>query len=399
MTQPMSEKSPRGIFLLYEGLPPTVVESQVLAHVRLMREAGVEMEVWAHAVTASAYADAKKALPRLLNDYGVPIRLFRGVRPAFPMSRQINAALLVASLFRRAVKPDFIHARTDYSAAVAATIKRFIGFRLIWDARGDTLSEFEGTASTMPVPQRWLAPMKYNAIRSRLRLAARVCDRAIFVSEALKALQGGGIDPSQTFVVPCLADESLFYFDPGLRQATRARLGYGERDLVILYSGSTALWQCVDETIALMARLLGTLPCCRALIVTSRPESFERLIPVALRDRFRVTSGSLPEVNAYLNAADVGVMLRQESPINRVASPIKFAEYCLAGLVVATTDAVAQVSEFGKEIGNIVPPEKLEERISSLPMKSGERVEIASRSKILLGRGEQVERIARVYRP
>ena len=71
-----------GIFLLYEGLPPSVIESQVLTHAHSMNENGIYMEVWAFAVTRHAYVEAINSLPRLLNAYSITIRVFRGVKPA-----------------------------------------------------------------------------------------------------------------------------------------------------------------------------------------------------------------------------------------------------------------------------------------------------------------------------
>ena len=37
------------------------------------------------------------------------------------------------------------------------------------------------------------------------------------------------------------------------------------------------------------------------------------------------------EVNRYLNAADIGILIREDIVMNNVASPTKFAEYLMAG--------------------------------------------------------------------
>jgi hypothetical protein len=346
----------QGIFLMHAGLPPTIIESQVLSHVRTMHNEGVQMEVWTFAVTKSDYEHGLHALPRLLQDHGIRIQLFRGVRPALPLSCQINALLLLNWLLRKKCKPHFIHARTEYSVAVAATIKNLMKFRLVWDARGDTLSEFKDAASLKQLLYRWLAPIKIQAIKRQLMIAAKECDRAFFVSEALRKLQGAHLDPDKSLVMPCLADEKLFYYDPALRSEIRKRLGYSDEHVVIVYSGSTASWQCVPETIELMSQAIETNIRCRALVVTTQPVTFERLVPRHLRDRFTIMSSTLHEINGFLNAADIGVMLRKTNAINHVASPVKFGEYSLTGLQVLTTDAVEQVYYFGKLIGNLINP-------------------------------------------
>lgn len=47
-------------------------------------------------------------------------------------------------------------------------------------------------------------------------------------------------------------------------------------------------------------------------------------------------------------------MLRHNNEINKCSSPVKFAEYSLAGLKVISTEAVDQVVTIGREIGNLV---------------------------------------------
>ena len=64
----------------------------------------------------------------------------RGVRPAVPFSVALNRLLLAWAILR---KPgfDIIHARTDYSAAVAAAAKAMRKAVLVWDCRGDSAAE------------------------------------------------------------------------------------------------------------------------------------------------------------------------------------------------------------------------------------------------------------------
>ena len=129
--------------------------------------------------------------------------------------------------------PSFIHARTEHATAIAAIAKPIMRFWLVWDARGDTLSEFKAATPRLPSIFKWLAPLNTIAISKRLSAANRHCDAAIFVSNALQNLQGRTLPVGRTLVVPCLADESLFYFDPGLRESARQKLHYRDTDIVI----------------------------------------------------------------------------------------------------------------------------------------------------------------------
>jgi glycosyltransferase involved in cell wall biosynthesis len=49
-------------------------------------------------------------------------------------------------------------------------------------------------------------------------------------------------------------------------------------------------------------------------------------------------------VPEYLAAGDLGLLLRDPHPVNRVASPVKFAEYLAAGLPVLVSPGVGDAA-------------------------------------------------------
>jgi hypothetical protein len=51
-------------------------------------------------------------------------------------------------------------------------------------------------------------------------------------------------------------------------------------------------------------------------------------------------------VNKYLCASDYGILLRENSITNQVASPVKFAEYLSAGLKILISENLGDYSEF-----------------------------------------------------
>lgn len=375
-----------GIFFLLEGLPPTIIESQVLTHVRLMNENSIKMEVWAFAVTSESYKKSLDALPSLQrNNQSICIRLFRGVKPALPFSEWLNGVLFSIRMLRLRIKPSFVHARTEHAAMIAATAKIGRNFTLIWDARGDTLSEFTEFISTLPLIHRLYAPFKVKRIAKRLDVAEKNCDYAIFVSDALRKLRGSSIPIDRTLVVPCVADESLFFYDKKLRDDARQSLGFDEDDIVIVYVGSTVVWQCIPETISLIERSLNSSPRFKALIITPSPQEFLDKFSKDVSRRVRVKSCSLHEINYHLNASDYGVLLRFPSPINKVASPVKFAEYSMAGLIVVATEAVEQVVDFGTKIGNLISVDNfLTDHVAKSYIEL-DRQAIASRAKEICG--------------
>jgi glycosyltransferase involved in cell wall biosynthesis len=62
------------------------------------------------------------------------------------------------------------------------------------------------------------------------------------------------------------------------------------------------------------------------------------------REDHRILSLSHEEVLETLPLADVGFLLRGDLVVNRVASPTKFAEYCICGVPVLVTRYVGDYS-------------------------------------------------------
>ena len=55
---------------------------------------------------------------------------------------------------------------------------------------------------------------------------------------------------------------------------------------------------------------------------------------------------SYSEVPFYLNAADVAIIWRDKSIVNKVASPVKFSEYVCCGLPVIANESVDMIKEY-----------------------------------------------------
>jgi hypothetical protein len=386
----------RALFVLHEGIPATVFESQVLMHVLRMRELGVAFDICAFTPFGKMYRDASKRLAAL-DVHGTKVSLHRCMPKVFFGARLMNAFLL-RQVLRRAGPYQFLHCRTEYSAAIGGVLRRFNGLPVVWDARGHTIAETVASPDD-GLLRKCVVWWRRMLVSADLRKAARNCTAALFVSEALRQVQGKSLGLQPVEITPCVADERAFYFDPELRRTMRAELQLGESDKVFVYCGSLAPWQCFGETMALFAKLHAREPDNTRFLV---------LTPDIARARTQAQAAGLPQsivhfasvplraVNAYLNAADFGVLLRRPSPINQVASPIKYAEYAMAGLIVIANDTVAQVRDYGARLGNVID--------SAIGLETpgfptlAERTDLALRSAQLLGRAAMDERYMRIYK-
>lgn len=346
-------KKPHGLLLLFEGLPATVIQSQVLARVKWIESQDIAtFDILSFAHSKILYRTSADALAKLPADLRGKIKLARSIRPALPRSRELNRVRLKQYL-GVSCDYDFLQARGDYAAAVAGPIAQSLDRPMIWDCRGDAEAEFlerlgpEGKINPLV---KWRA----RGLREDAHLAARTAAAASFVSQPLRKKWLAALGTVPAHVIPCLADESLFFFDTNLREAMRRRLGYTASDTVIVFSGSLNVYQGFELLVSWFQRKSADMPSLRLLVVTPKVDQATSLLSSLTPSRITVTSAPFPEVNGYLNAADYAFMVRPESLTNQSAFPTKFAEYGLAGLPAIVGPAVPDCYEFAREAGNLV---------------------------------------------
>ncbi|MEQ9607599.1 MAG: hypothetical protein RLN99_08035 [Kiloniellaceae bacterium] len=373
----------RVLYVLFEGLPETVIDSQVAEHIRMVREGlGWDFELWAFACTSNGMARSLRRRDAVESHTGCQVRVLRGVRPAVPSSRRLNGLQLSRAIGNGRPPFDLVHARTDYTAATMGPVARRHGLPMIWDCRGDSVAEFEARADQGGLASNLLRRWRSANLVEDRRVAAHHAAAALFVSEPLQALCTPQLGDKPAAVIPCVASQKDMYFSPDLRQSTRAALSMPDDLTVFVYSGSLAAYQCFAQTVDLFRSVHAVRPQTHLLVLTPQKAQADEILSSLPQGSFTSVSARYREVNAYLNAADLAFMLREDTPVNRVASPTKFAEYCLAGLPVIMTDAVRDSAIMADRIGNWVAPEP--QAILAAPVPG--RAVIAQRAGELLSR-------------
>jgi glycosyltransferase involved in cell wall biosynthesis len=115
----------------------------------------------------------------------------------------------------------------------------------------------------------------------------------------------------------------------------------------------------VEETVGLFEMICGTKENALFFGITPSPE---RLVQT-LNDRgirqkdSKLMSAAHTEVPELLAAADLAVLLRDRSSVNRVASPVKFAEYLAAAVPVVLTEGIGDYSALVRstQVGCVLP--------------------------------------------
>lgn len=380
----------RGVLVLFEGLPPTVIDSQVFTHVRLAREMlGIDMAIVAVACSHDIFEQSATRLERAREVSGGEVRLIRGVRPALPGSLAVNRLLLGRAL--DALGPiSFVHARADYAAAVAGPWGRRRQVPVLWDCRGDSRAEMnERLGATSPI----MAAYRAHLLHRELRIAGRNCAGACFVTRQLRELMAEFMAGQPSWVIPCIAPESEFFFDPALRDKMRNELEISADEAVYVYSGSLVAYQLFDETVETFLRALAAGQKARLIVLTPDVERARQVCAALPAGSTICRSVDHTQVNAYLNAADFGMLLRDSTPVNHVAFPTKFAEYAMTGLQVVMKASPPSCVEAARALGNYVAL-----GASATPWPQAERARCAAQAAHKLGRLAVMPAYATIYK-
>ncbi len=154
---------------------------------------------------------------------------------------------------------------------------------------------------------------------------------------------------NEHIVIPCTLDRK--YFDrnefhlSGETKRLKTELGFAEDDIILVYSGSTAPWQSFDLLEKLLSPILDNDPRFKILFLSKSNKDNERM-QQKYPGRVVVKWLEHKDVLPHLQCCDYGILVREQSDTNLVASPVKFAEYLYAGLKVFISVNLGDFSEF-----------------------------------------------------
>ena len=150
-------------------------------------------------------------------------------------------------------------------------------------------------------------------------------------------------------VIPCTLYEKYFFknkFEFN-KEALKIRenFGFKDDDIVLVYAGSTAPWQSFDLLEGMLTPLLQNDKRIKVLFLSKKNKEntqFQLKFP----DNIFIKWVEHKDVLTYLKCCDYGILLRDKSDTNKVASPTKFAEYLYSGLPVLISENLGDFSSY-----------------------------------------------------
>ncbi len=266
------------------------------------------------------------------------------VLPMYPKMENWLKNKFLLSLFCSVYKPEKIMARS-VMATKLALLMRGNKCKIIYDGRGAIEAEWK--EYKVVTNQKLL-----NAIHTYEKDAVINSDARIAVSNTLAKFW------EETFlysnlkhvIIPCTLNNNFERIKISQETIRRKRneLGLNENDLVFVYSGTVAGWQSFDLLFSFIEPILKKNS--RVKIVFFSPadagiDKIQKLFPLQVV-RKHLSSDLVSE---YLLLGDYGLLIREKSVTNKVASPVKYAEYLASGLKVIISEELGDYTQLSRE--------------------------------------------------
>jgi glycosyltransferase involved in cell wall biosynthesis len=332
-----------------EGVFSPVLDSQVLMPLAFLGQQAPHVRRALLILTSIRYRKDPRVPPReeaiRANLPGVTVLFKYRTPPGIPFQQRLWAGPLRTALrecgYAATTGPIVVQCRGRETTAAAVAAKRHDPrLKVLYDVRGAGVDEIN-----LAGPLGWY--LRWTANRA-IRIALRGADAVNTVSHKLAQHlrdSGAWTRPIPSTVIGCCADKNRFYFDPAVRATRRKELGFDQR-FVVCYSGAMSHWQRPDALAAAFAAIRSAMRDAHLLILSREPKQFlHHLARLSVpSDAVTVHAAAHEQVASYLMAADVALLLRENSLTNQVASPVKFAEYLRCGLPVLLTPYIGDLS-------------------------------------------------------
>lgn len=301
--------------------------------------------------------------------------------------------LLISFLYKMLMRRKVVfHARGAKSAFIGCKLKKVLpSLKVLYDARGVEPEEYLYSLYLQSSNSRKDLTKKkreiFRKLKRREEHVIRYADGVLCVSSELKKhlLKTYNIQEKRVNIVPCGIDETVYFLNEKIRDLVRKEMGLRNK-LVFIYSGSMHPRQMARAMLKFFKEFYRLDKEAFFLILTSEVEKVEKLLQYELvsQENYRALSVEHSKVPLYLNAADIGILLRENNIVNRVACPTKFAEYIACGLYTIVTEKIGEISgmvareEIGEVIKGSLEESKMKAVANAILVK---RVEIQKKEK------------------
>ncbi len=325
------------IYLTYNDSPSGIYNSQVIDVVNYLQKISKEKVILISLISLRNF---------YVNKRWIKSRCTTAiVLPMFPKVRFWKANMITLFIILLLGNHKTLMARGPFAAYLGLRLKKIkLCNKIIFDARGAYYAELNEYNVVDDDKIR-------NDIKNIENFVLSQCDYRLAVSKSLVTYWKTNYHYNGTkhVVIPCTLGNDFLNAFPSEQQLLnlRSKHGFEKNDILFVYSGSTAGWQSfnlIDEVMLEILKISAT-----RLIVLSNDFDKDLKIMQLYSEKINIAFVKPNEVKEYLYMCDYGIIYREQSITNKVASPVKFAEYLSCGLKVLISENLGDYSELVKK--------------------------------------------------
>jgi len=242
---------------------------------------------------------------------------------------------------------DLLHARSFYPVLLSIFIKFFFDhpIKVVYDNRGLYIDEkiLSGLIKKASIKEKFFRWIEKYVMKN--------CDRMVVVSNQFKSYILNKSKYKILSKIVVIPNRTLIDMNINLTQKHSNKI-------LLVYSGSYAIWQNSSELKKLFIQALNIFNDVIFKIISYEQEKFQSLFSQEskLLHKIDIVSVEPVKVKEELSKCNCGILLRENNLINNVSSPLKFAEYLAAGLPVLLSEGVGDTESIIKkyDVGIII---------------------------------------------
>lgn len=318
------------IYLTYNEQPSGIFSSQVIDVVRFMNE---ELKTDVKLVSFISIRNFYRNYNKIKNECPKSI-----VIPMFPGIKRWKWNRITLKLLRIILTPRCVIARS----VLATNLALDSGYKkVIYDGRGAITAEWQ---EYNVVNDKYLIK-EINALEQKA--VKNTCFKIAVSNHLVKYWETTfNYQAKEYVVIPCTLNKFFesISLNESIINTTRKKLGFNLNDIVFVYSGSTAGWQSMELISSFLIKQLSSSNNKKVLFLTESDQFVDQLkkdFPEQVINK-KVNVNEVPEL---LCLGDYGILIRGNSITNKVASPVKFAEYLSCGLKIIISEELGDYSD------------------------------------------------------
>lgn len=335
----------------------SVYESQVLALLAFLKKE-VEEVVLIQGYTSE---DEKRALLEKHSRHPRVKTIWFKNYPVYPFFEKKKMKSIYNALKQVDGLENYIlHIRSEY---VGYIIKRVVemyelDIPMLIDIRGVVYEELKykiplirGKRKLLSIIQKWYFKKCYNKLFCNDEMNIKLSSVSPLINEYIR--ENYPKCKYEMFVHPNIAG-TQFEYSTESRVKIRKKMGFNENDIVAICStAGNAIWQ-KDYLIVEHLSKMGI----KVINLSKNKLNLENVTTMTVK---------FTDMPAYLSAADIAVLWRDDTFMNNSASPSKFSEFAVMGLYVIHNNSVQNAVRHIKEFGSGIIVHDVQE-ITELPL-------------------------------